>query len=80
MKVTNAIKAAMWIFTIVSGIFLLSVPRLAQWMEQVNDQKVIAMGYTPSSVLLRQKGMSDKAIKAQAKARFEHDATGSAGE
>jgi hypothetical protein len=79
MKVTNAIKAAMWIFTIISGMFLLSVPRLAQWMEEVNDQKVIAMGYTPSSVILRQQGMSDKAVKAGAKGRFEHDVTGSAG-
>jgi len=80
MKATNAIKAAMWIFTIVSGIFLLSVPRLAQWMEEVNDQKVIAMGYTPSSVLLRQQRLSEKAIKAAAKGRFEHGATGPAGD
>ncbi|HEX9593646.1 MAG TPA: hypothetical protein VGB12_09940 [bacterium] len=71
MRVTNTIKAAMWIFTIVSGIFLLSVPRLAQWMERVNDQKVIAMGYTPSSVLLRQGGMSEAQVKASAKGRFE---------
>jgi hypothetical protein len=80
MQATNAIKAAMWIFTIVSGIFLLSVPRLAQWMEEVNDQKVIAMGYTPSSVLLRQQRLSDKAVKAGAKGRFEHGATGNVGE
>ncbi|MGD2062106.1 MAG: hypothetical protein PVF51_00845 [Nitrospirota bacterium] len=69
---TNAIKAAMWIFTIVSGIFLLSVPRIAQWMEHVNDQKVIAMGYTPSSVLLREAGLSGAKVKAGAKGRFEH--------
>jgi hypothetical protein len=74
MRVTNAIKAAMWIFTIVSGIFLLSVPRIAQWMEQVNDQKVIAMGYTPSSVLLRQAGIAAAQVKAGAKGRFEHNA------
>lgn len=80
MRVTNAIKAAMWIFTIVSGIFLLSVPRLAQWMERVNDQKVIAMGYTPSSVLLRQGQLSAERVKAGAKGRFEHSANFTAGE
>jgi hypothetical protein len=80
MRVTNAIKAAMWIFTIVSGIFLLSVPRLAQWMEQVNDQKVMAMGYTPSSVLLREGGASANQIKAGAKGRFPHTTDDTTGE
>ena len=78
MRATNAIKAAMWIFTIVSGIFLLSVPRLTEWMEQVNDQKVIAMGYTPSSVVLQQQMASEKAIKAGAKGRFALDNSGRA--
>lgn len=71
MTATNAIKTAMWAFTIVSGMFLLSVPRIAEWMEKTNDEKVMAMGYTPSSVLMREGRVPKAQIKARAKGRFE---------
>jgi hypothetical protein len=70
MTATNAIKGALWAFTIVASIFFLAVPRLAQWMEATNDAKVRAMGYTPSSDLLKGRGASPAEVKAAARGRF----------
>jgi len=70
MRATNFVKTAMWAFTILAGIFFLSVPRMAEWMEHHNDAKVEAMGFTPSSVLMKEGRIPKAELAKRAAGRF----------
>ncbi|HBB40662.1 MAG: hypothetical protein COW73_07090 [Nitrospirae bacterium CG18_big_fil_WC_8_21_14_2_50_70_55] len=73
MRLTNLVKTALWAFTILAGLFFLSVPRLTEWMEQHNDAKVAAMGFTPSSVLMEQGRIPKAELTKRAAGRFGPD-------
>jgi len=73
MRLTNFVKTALWGFTILAGIFFLSVPRLAEWMEHHNDAKVAAMGFTPSSVLMEEGRIPKAELSKRAAGRFGPD-------
>ncbi len=73
MRATNFVKTALWAFTILAGIFFLSVPRMTEWMERHNDAKVEAMGFTPSSVLMKEGRIPKAELRKRAAGRFGPD-------
>jgi len=73
MRATNFVKTAFWAFTILAGIFFLSVPRLTEWMERHNDARVEAMGFTPSSVLMKEGRIPKAELRKRAAGRFGPD-------